>query len=306
MLSESRQTIEKLKEKVTKIEQECDKLARELEDQHEKFGPILKNGNRYSDAVVTCIKQLIGKIGISLSRCSPAIQCVGKCLFDWNIDLADLPSDRSVMRFADRGNVPAECHLTDTMFRSDGFDLHTDGTSRDHRKYVGNQATLSSGEVLSMGYTLVDTETLLDVATNLLRELADVYDVENAEETFQSVLHKLMDLMSDRASVLKSFNSAMEVNRRELLGDDAVQMQFLYCNAHFLLGLSSESEKVLRGLDRTLGKLGRDCKSNFSGFASAGENSASKYIRTCFDVIGPRGDEKNGCREAWEVPYREF
>ena len=271
MLSESRQTVARLNEKIQRIEQECEKLAHELEDNNEKL--VLKDGNKYSDSVVTCIMQLIGEIGISSSRCSPAIQCVAKTLFDCAIEQADLPSDRSVMRFADRGNVLAECHLTDTILKSDGFDLHTDGTSRDHRKYVGNQATMSSGEVLSMGYTLVateDTETLLDVATSLLRELADVYDEENADETFQSILHKLVGLMSDRASVMKSFNNAMETKRKELLGDDAVQMQFLYCSAHFLLGLSSESEKVLHSVQNTLGKLGRDCKASFAHFLVLG------------------------------------
>ena len=44
--------------------------------------------------------------------------------------------------------------------------------------YIGNQATLFSGCVMSFGYSVViteDTVTLLDVATPILTELCDVY-----------------------------------------------------------------------------------------------------------------------------------
>ncbi|KAK3770798.1 hypothetical protein RRG08_036400 [Elysia crispata] len=46
-------------------------------------------------------------------------------------------------------------------------------------------------------------------------------------------------------------------------------------------------------------KLGRDKSNTFSHFASSGETAAFRVIRTTSDVFGPRGDEKNGCREDW-------
>jgi aubergine-like protein len=68
-----------------------------------------------------------------------------------------------------------------------------------------------------------------------------------------------------------------------------------------LLGLSSEAEKTLKGQQKSLGKLGRDQLATFKSFASAGESAVSRYIRTGCDVLGPRGDAKNGCRDAWEA-----
>ena len=180
--------------------------------------------------------------------------------------------------------------------------MHSDGTSRDHKKYIGCQATLSTGRTLSMGYTTVcteNTDTLLDVAIAVLRELADVYEGgDSIDQNFKELLRKLSGMMSDRASVNKSFNKAIEKKRQEILEDDSLQLQFLYCSAHFLLGLSSESEKVLKKLQKGE-KLGRDKMSQFNSWGGSGESAVSRYIRTASDVLGPRGDEKSGCRDAW-------
>ena len=44
-------------------------------------------------------------------------------------------------------------------------------------------------------------------------------------------------------------------------------------------------------------KLERDGKSNFSKFSGATECGAILLIRTASEVVGPRGDERSGCRE---------
>ena len=85
--------------------------------------------------------------------------------------------------------------------------ITTDATTCDHRKYVGTQVTLSSGNVLSIGYSMVmteDTQTLLDAAIAVLQELADVYAADTGDEHFKRTLYKHNGLMSDRASVSTS------------------------------------------------------------------------------------------------------
>ena len=116
-------------------------------------------------------------------------------------------------------------------------DLHSDGTSRDHRKYVGHQVTTDSGKSLSCGFIPVcqeNTATLVDIAYGLLQELADVYDTEKVDEVFKGMLKNLSGLMSDRASVMKSFDKAFSEKRKDLLETEE-DMEFLHCNAHFLL-----------------------------------------------------------------------
>ena len=90
-----------------------------------------------------------------------------------------------------------------------------------------------------------DTQTLLDAAIAVLQELADVYAADTVDEDFKPILYKLNGLMSDRASVNKSFNKAMNKKRCDVLGDEPLQLEFVYCSAHFLLGLSCESEKAM-------------------------------------------------------------
>ena len=310
VIEEMRKTKEENKEQIMKLKEECNHYVLHLEDLESCNLQTLttKSGGRFTDDIVKCVIQLIGEVGIAACRCSKTIQCVSQCLFHVALEEKDLPSDRSNMRFADRGNVLSEMHLAETILDSNGFDLHTDGTSRDHRTYVGNQATMSTGRVMSFGYSMVateDTETLLDVATRLLMELSDIYTADDGDpdEKYKELLRKLIGLMSDRASVMKSFNNAMNEKRCEILGlgQDDVQLQYLYCSAHFLLGLSSEAEKALKALQKPLGKLGRDTKASFKTFSGAGESVVARLIRTGCDVLGPRGDEKNGCREAWEA-----
>ena len=89
-----------------------------------------------------------------------------------------------------------------------------------------------------------NTTTLLDVTMTLLEELSDIYSEEEAQENFCRMLQQLSGVMSDRASVMKSFNKALDEERKMLLQSEE-GLQFLHCNAHFLLGLSTESEKIL-------------------------------------------------------------
>lgn len=249
-----------------------------------------------------CVIELVGKCETAAKNCGSIIDCVSRHLFGLSLEKKDLPSERTSIRFADKGHVLAKYHLVDTLIHSTNVDLHSDGTSRDHNKILGHQFSTDKGLLLSCGFVPVfkeDTNTLVDVAFNLMKELADIYDETKADEVFKSMLEKLTGLMSDRASVMKSFNKAFDTQRQEKLMTQS-NMEFLHCNAHFLLGLSSESEKVLKQWSKGE-KLGRDTSGKFGRFSSSTESAAARYIRTACDILGPRGDEKNGCRDAWDA-----
>ena len=61
--------------------------------------------------------------------------------------------------------------------------------------------------------------------------------------------------MSDHDSVMKSFNSAMNQKRSEILrlDGDSMQLQYLFCNAYFLLGLSNEADNAIIELQKLMG-----------------------------------------------------
>ena len=142
----------------------------------------------------------------------------------------------------------------------------------------------------------------MDVTINLLKELAYVYDEEEIEKSFKAMLTNMTGLMSDRASVMKSFGRKLNETRQKELGQTD-NLAFLHCNAHFLLGLSTASEKTPSSVKKEIGEdLERDKLTQFATrFRGSSENSTSRYIRTACDCLGPREDEKSGCRDAWEA-----
>ena len=106
--------------------------------------------------------------------------------------------------------------------------------------------------------------------------------------------------MSDQASVMKLFDKKLAALRNDVVGGD-VQTHFLFCNAHFLFGISGSVEATMKDLEKDIldygEKLGRDADSGtFSRFASAPESSVMRLIRTAAEVFEPRGDEKSGSR----------
>ena len=308
-IEELRETRRELNNEVTYLRKEADNSAAQLLDlQNEEKILVTKVGNRFTDNVCRCIIQLIGEVNIPANRCSPAIACISNCLFHTYVDMKDLPSQRTNLRYTDQGHILAKYHITDAIKSAEVFDMHNDGTTRDHRKYLGTQVTLSDRRVMSLGYTTVQTEdaqTLLDCAVALLQELVAVHDDDDTsmETNFREILTKLNGLMSDRASVNKAFNKAMNEKRSTILNDENLKLEFVYCNAHFLLGLSSEGEKIMKDIEKGIGdgKLGRDRLNTFRNWSSSGESAVARLIRTGSDVLGPRGDDKSSCRDSWEA-----
>ena len=114
------------------------------------------------------------------------IQTVGKYLFNVDISKEDLPSDRTVRRYADQGHVLAKVQVAEAV-SAGNFDIHTDGTSRDKKKWIGYQIKTAE-ESLCCGFTTVATEnasTLVETTLTLLQELSEVYSEGHRQEHFK-------------------------------------------------------------------------------------------------------------------------
>ena len=108
--------------------------------------------------------------------------------------------------------------------------------------------------------------------------------------------------MSDRAAVMKCSNDRLNLLRQDLLQTDK-DLNFLYCNAHVLLGLAGSVVKTFKGIGG--GVIGRELSAKFAG-SSRGEQPVSRYIREACACLGPRGDERFGCREPWQAYCTEI
>ena len=237
---------------------------------------------------------------ISAENCPLVIQTVGKYLFNVDISKEDLPSDRTVRRYADQGHVLAKVQVAEAV-SAGNFDIHTDGTSRDKKKWIGYQIKTAE-ESLCCGFTTVATEnasTLVETTLMLLQELSEVYSEGDRQEHFKQILRNLAGVMTDRAAVMKKFKKDLnEAVQTTLETEESIE--FLECNAHFLLGLSAKTNAACKDiqLERGENRIGRDRQPRFQKFTTS-EAAVVRYIRMACEVLGPRGDEKNGCRDGW-------
>ena len=176
---------------------------------------------------------------------------------------------------------------------------------------MGHQVTLDDGNTLYLGFTPVvceDAPTLVHVTIDVLQKLSDCYSdqiSQPSEQILKTILSKITTTMSDRAAVMKSFGSKFADFITSETGQEH-QVHFLHCNAHFLLGLSTACEKAIASIERDLKEkngeqIGRDKDGAFSRFSLDNETATNRVIRTTCDVLGPRGDQKNGYREEWIV-----
>jgi len=238
-----------------------------------------EKGHFIPDAIV-CVMTLVGECEVAPERCGAVIQAVSRHVCRAHIPGTDLPSQRSALRFADRGQIIGKAHITETLLEADHWDLHTDGTSDSGKKYVSQQVTVD-GQSLSTGYVPVateDTTTLVDISMKLLEELSLLHGEKESHETFLQMLHQLSGLMSDRCNTMKSFDKSI-FSRRKLMLQTDEDIQFLHCNAHFLLGLSAQCKNILARREKESGeRFGRDLLAQFRLYQSKSESSASRYV----------------------------
>ncbi|XP_076447511.1 uncharacterized protein LOC143284579 [Babylonia areolata] len=295
-----------LKQKISSLEADLLRLVQLQEEIAQESIQLRTPKGHYTPTVQACVIELMGN-EIAASRVGPVIKCVLSHLCSkQNIQLCDLPSKTTCLRFADIGHALSKMQIAEEL-KSQLFDLHVDGTSRDHRKIVGHQITLQSGKQLALGFCSVDrenTDTLIDVTMTLMHEISflGTATYQETEDIVKDVFRHMVATMTDRAATMKSFGRKLCEAKKELLSEDA-GLEFLFCSAHFLLGLSESTSRALHHFEDRQdwsGKLGRDLTASFSHFKKTSKHPAAlRLIRTACDVLGPRGDEKNGCQDDW-------
>ena len=199
--------------------------------------------------------------------------------------------------------------VVENVLKSNHAKIHSDGTSLHQKKIVGHQISTSLGETFYLGYIPVATKnasTLLEITSNIIQKLSETYymmsNVDLKKVTFD-LLSKITSVMTDRAAGMKCLDRIFADFIRTELGRD-VHVHFLHCNGHFLLGMSSACEKVISKVEKELEserqqKFGRDQNAKYDGFNKGSESCVSRVIRTACDIVGPRGDQKSGCRVQW-------
>ena len=253
----------KLKRKISTLENQLQTVTEEREATNDAtegrfvLQTRTKQGhNEFTGAIRKTMICLQGEGNVAASKCRDVVKIVANQLLQQNLTNEDLPCTQSILNMADEGHVISKMQTTEAILESRRYTLHTDGTSRDHNTIVGQQITHDNGVSMSLGFRQVASEnasTLLDITMELLKELGDVYctlnEEQEKEDIFKKLLKKMNSLMSDRAAVMKNFNEKLKAFIQSELGEE-ITMHFLYCNAHYLLGLSRACELCLKGLEK--------------------------------------------------------
>ena len=254
----------------------------------EDKGPILKEKkfNQFSDDVRLMYMSLIGEANVAAQNCAKIIQIVSKHLFKTDIPLDKLPCPSTALNIASEAFHVSQNHVATKLKECEHFTFASDGTSRDKKHYLERHVILNDKTEMSLGFTEIavdDSVTLLEKTLEVLEDLSDslcktsTEDVESnqkeKQEQFLEFLKKMKCTMSDRSSVNKSFNQRLSKYKQELLNGEDASTHFLFCNAHFLLGLVAATENALKFSENQMGKLGRDRDEKFDSFSNSSETS---------------------------------
>jgi hypothetical protein len=65
--------------------------------------------------MIKCVIALVGEAEVPANRCSRVLKIVGEHLFHERFKQSDLPSERSALRFADRGHFLAKYQVGERL-----------------------------------------------------------------------------------------------------------------------------------------------------------------------------------------------
>lgn len=255
-----------------------------------------KDGKRYSDDMRVCVMDLAG-MDIATNKIPEIIKSVGRNIFH---NAVETPCKTTVQKISDEGHVISKKHIGEKVCEASNWGVFSDGTTRDGKKIVNVGVNIGKGSY-SLGYSSVareDAATVSGVIRDTIYETAEL-----TERVSCDLLKNLSTFMSDRAAVMKRTNIILDEWRKHELSqvlepNEIHNVEFLYCAAHVLLGFHNKIDQKLREQEKINCPTGRDTNVKFNKFKNT-EPAVLRTIRTGSDVLGPRGDEKNGVREQW-------
>ena len=296
---------------------EIEGLTFELERMQDLLQNQVQTRNKdgsFADSIRTCIIELTG-LEVANEKVSPVISTVAKHLFEKEFNKGDLPSSKTVQTIVDEGHYVAKAFISEKLSHTDSWGLNRDGTTRKKHKLLDTSITLSSGEVMSLGFTRVSRETAVEINNTTkehLNELANIqvnlHEEGNAQDYIRESFEKMAFTMSDRAATEKKANEDLSNWRDDLLhqcdrDNDRNEVLHFYCMAHVLLGFHSYTSKEMREHENHLvsevGPLGRDNIALFKYWSKQG-TIVERVVRTVSEVFGPSGDHR-GVRDLWEA-----
>ena len=78
--------------------------------------------------------ELVGEKEVSSKNCCGVIQAVAHWMFGKNIPTCDMPCPNTAVNLMDKAQVLSKFHVAESIMNASAWNLHSDGTSKDHKK----------------------------------------------------------------------------------------------------------------------------------------------------------------------------
>ena len=114
-----------------------------------------KDGQPYTEEVQKTVMELVGEKEVSSKNCWGVIQAVAHWMFGKNIPTCDLPFPNTAVNWMDKAQVLSKFQVAESIMDASAWNLHSNGTSRDHKKM--SVYTVAEEEIfnLDLGYRVV-------------------------------------------------------------------------------------------------------------------------------------------------------
>jgi hypothetical protein len=117
----------------------------EIEDllvkQRDSVGPVpLHEDNAFTECVRLCVFDLLG-LEVGIEKVPLVIQSVSHRMFNFNVNLKQLPSRQTVLRISDEAQYLTKAFYGEKMEDSDHFGIKKDGTQRQKVKMLDTSIT---------------------------------------------------------------------------------------------------------------------------------------------------------------------
>ena len=163
MLEKKCETVKSLKKDKLSLQKDCLRLSKKkqilLKELEEKGGLIAelqdilahesqiiraRSGlyNQLSDDMQKTIMSLEGDAGVSADKCPQVIDIVSMNLFHQTLNL---PHWTTANKIVEEVHAVAKIHVAEALIENKNVTLHSNGTSREKKKFVDHHITLENG-----------------------------------------------------------------------------------------------------------------------------------------------------------------
>ena len=219
-MSELRQEIKELKEKLSFLDHHNSEMSETIESILHSDMISTFEGGKYTDDVRACVYELLS-LNVGVSNIAPVIRCVLKSITHKSV--ARLPSHGLTCQMILESLTVVQAQLGDQLSQAGRFNtLQTDGTTNtmEHMMSALLALVYSTRQTYTLGLRHVfsgSAQDTLDTLKEILDDIDSVHSALGRSAASSKIISSLKNTMSDRHAAENLFNAMLHDYRVEVL-----------------------------------------------------------------------------------------